>query len=183
MTREQAKDYAKSQFESYLQRQGINTARNFLCPFHDDSNPSMSFDKTRNKVKCFACGVDYDIFGFVGAKYSLSGATVFDKVYSELGITIDGKSETMKPKPTKFIAKDAQDLERIKEILESSKRGRDNPSLYSYTESRGISRQTAERFGLGFMSEFPTKDSRGNFVKFRTVVIGNVSKLDIEPGI
>lgn len=34
------------------------SGRNYfiLCPFHDDTNPSMSLDTKKNRFKCFACG-------------------------------------------------------------------------------------------------------------------------------
>jgi DNA primase catalytic core len=37
-----------------------------LCPFHSDTNPSMTFDDSRNNVwKCWSCGVGGDVFEFV----------------------------------------------------------------------------------------------------------------------
>lgn len=48
----------------YLRDQGINPRKRFRClnPAHPDQNPSMSYDPKREKVHCFACGADYDLF-------------------------------------------------------------------------------------------------------------------------
>ena len=36
-----------------------------LCPFHDDSNPSLNIDDERGLYKCFACGAGGDVYNFV----------------------------------------------------------------------------------------------------------------------
>jgi len=36
-----------------------------ICPFHEDSRPSLSIDNHRGLFKCFACGVGGDIFHFI----------------------------------------------------------------------------------------------------------------------
>lgn len=50
--------------KNYLCERGINPARRFRClnPAHLDRNPSMGYDRRRDKVHCFACGADYDLF-------------------------------------------------------------------------------------------------------------------------
>ena len=42
--------------ESVAERLGLRVVRHkSLCPFHDDSNPSLSFSVSRNTFKCFVC--------------------------------------------------------------------------------------------------------------------------------
>ena len=42
--------------ESVAERLGLRVVRHkSLCPFHDDSNPSLSFSVSRNSFKCFVC--------------------------------------------------------------------------------------------------------------------------------
>lgn len=50
--------------KDYLHERGINPAKRFRClnPTHLDRNPSMGYDRRRDKVHCFACGADYDLF-------------------------------------------------------------------------------------------------------------------------
>ena len=43
--------------ESVASRLGLNVSRHHcLCPFHKDSHPSLSFDRRRNRYRCFVCG-------------------------------------------------------------------------------------------------------------------------------
>ncbi len=69
MNRENAKEYIKDHIEEYLSSKGINTNKNFKCltGIHIDNTPSMSLDKTRNKVKCFGqCGANLDTLDIIG---------------------------------------------------------------------------------------------------------------------
>ena len=71
---EQKKEYLKEQLVDYLEQKNINIRKNFIClnPEHGESNPSMSYDRRRNKVHCFGCGADYDIFNLIGLDYGLN---------------------------------------------------------------------------------------------------------------
>ncbi|MDR0728455.1 MAG: toprim domain-containing protein [Puniceicoccales bacterium] len=62
------KERLKSQLEDYLIRHGLNPRRPFTClnPAHPDRHPSMSYDPKRQRVHCFACGSDYDLFDVIG---------------------------------------------------------------------------------------------------------------------
>ena len=42
-----------------------STRATALCPFHDDTNPSLSIDNNRGLYKCFACGAGGDVFNFI----------------------------------------------------------------------------------------------------------------------
>ena len=72
MNRDEAKATMKDMLADYLGRKGINTRKPFKClnPLHNDTHPSMSFDRKRNRVHCFSCGATYDIFDRVRLKAS-----------------------------------------------------------------------------------------------------------------
>ena len=43
--------------EGVAQRLGLNVSRHkSLCPFHEDSHPSLTFHVAKNSFRCFACG-------------------------------------------------------------------------------------------------------------------------------
>jgi DNA primase len=44
-----------------------------LCPFHEDTKPSMHFSDQKQVFKCFACGAGGDIYKFVGKVSGESG--------------------------------------------------------------------------------------------------------------
>ena len=36
-----------------------------VCPFHDDTNPSMSVSREKQIYRCFSCGASGNVFGFI----------------------------------------------------------------------------------------------------------------------
>ncbi len=61
---------------SLIESKGIALKKNGtsyfgLCPFHDDTNPSLSVNPTTNLWQCFGCGKGGDVIRFV---------EMFDKV-------------------------------------------------------------------------------------------------------
>lgn len=48
----------------WLQRRGLSTSKPFRClsPQHRDAHPSMSFDRQHGRVRCFGCGVSWDVY-------------------------------------------------------------------------------------------------------------------------
>lgn len=49
---------------AWLQAHGLSTSKPFRClsPQHEDVHPSMSFDRQHGRVKCFSCGVSWDVY-------------------------------------------------------------------------------------------------------------------------
>lgn len=67
-------DSLRPRIIDYLHDRGINPRKRFRClnPSHLDRDPSMGFDPKRNKVHCFACGADYDLFDLLALDNNLS---------------------------------------------------------------------------------------------------------------
>ena len=36
-----------------------------VCPFHDDTNPSMSVSREKQIYRCFSCGASGNVFNFI----------------------------------------------------------------------------------------------------------------------
>lgn len=67
-------DSLRPRIIDYLHERGIDPRKRFRClnPQHLDRDPSMGFDPKRNKVHCFACGADYDLFDLLTLDENLS---------------------------------------------------------------------------------------------------------------
>ena len=164
MNPEEAKEYAKTNLEAYLNAKGINTSSNFSClnPAHEDKHPSMSFDSRRNRCHCFSCGVDYDIFDVVAIDTGLSGKELFNHVYSIYNIRVDyenSKNQTSSksiPQPeskTKIdINKKSQneDRENLTEFFEKCHAAVEKTD---YWKKRGLSKATVDAYNLGYWEE------------------------------
>lgn len=67
-------DSLRPRIVDYLHERGIDPRKRFRClnPQHLDRDPSMGFDPKRNKVHCFACGADYDLFDLLAIDENLA---------------------------------------------------------------------------------------------------------------
>ena len=183
MDREQAKDTVKGYLVDYLESRGISTRRPFCClnPEHADNNPSMSYDRKRNKVHCFACGADYDLLDLVGFDYGLTDQReIFDKAYSLYGVDVQRRSTAAADfKPVgQNQSKSGQyththmDIhttpeEESKDYLDYFKKCQGNLQQTTYYRQRGISQETATRFMVGYDPSFTAyeRDQNGNSIK------------------
>ncbi|MFH1146931.1 MAG: CHC2 zinc finger domain-containing protein [Pseudomonadota bacterium] len=82
---------------SLIQSKGISLKKNGkgytgLCPFHNDTNPSLSVNPTKNLWQCFGCGAGGDVIRFV---------ELFDKVEFPEAVRKLGAKSTEKGLTTK----------------------------------------------------------------------------------
>ena len=164
ITYEDAKEELKSRLEEYLTSKGINTRKPFKClaGTHADNNPSMSYDRKRNKVHCFSCNADMDIIDLIKAEYCITDTKeAFKKGYELYNIQVGqnyNKSEHYEHNahnehyehkyttpPEMKVQKDLTELfnkcnARLKET--------------SYLQDRGISEAVANKFNIGFDANF-----------------------------
>lgn len=70
----------KKELKNYLILKGLNPNKKFRClnPAHEDLHPSMQYDEKNLRVKCFACGVSYDVLDLLGLETGLHGAELFN---------------------------------------------------------------------------------------------------------
>ena len=116
-----------------------------ICPFHDDSNPSLTISSTKGFYHCFSCGahgtalgflMDYEHLGFVEAIESLS---------SDLGIDIpyEKNSKPAKRNNDLFVF-----MDKIQEHYQNNLKN--NKKAIDYLKKRGINGKTAKRFNIGY---------------------------------
>lgn len=63
-----------------------------LCPFHDDSNASISVDLSTGLYHCFACGAEGNYTSFVAKKYGLSTKDAYKKIIADNGLDTGAKT-------------------------------------------------------------------------------------------
>lgn len=168
MNPEEAKEYAKTNLEAYLNAKGINTSSNFSClnPAHEDKHPSMSFDSRRNRCHCFSCGVDYDIFDVMAIDTGLSGKELFNHVYSLYNISVEyensknqissksiPQSESAAIAATEIAIKKKSQNENRENLTEFFKKCHDAVEKTDYWKKRGLSKATVDAYNLGYWEE------------------------------
>ena len=60
-----------------------------VCPFHDDSNPSMSVSREKKFFKCFSCGTSGNVISFVQKYEHISYTDAAIKLAKKIGVDID----------------------------------------------------------------------------------------------
>lgn len=146
--------------ESYTSVKKTGKGYVALCPFHDDTNPSMHVDDDKGLFHCFSCGAGGDIFGFYMRYNNLSFPETLSELAKKAGVTIEIQKETTPKKSPnsalyKINAVAAKYYRKI--LLEGAKgeAGRD------YLDKRDILDETSKEFIFGFAPE-----SWDNLVKF-----------------
>ena len=133
-----------------------------LCPFHDDTNPSMHVDEDKGLFHCFSCGAGGDIFGFYMRYNNLTFPETLSELAKKAGVTIERQPESVPRKsPNSVLYKiNAVAAKYYRNILQESSQGK---SGREYVENRKISSETAKEFIFGFAPE-----GWDNLVKFLT---------------
>ena len=61
-----------------------------VCPFHDDTNPSMSVSREKQIYRCFSCGASGNVFNFIMEYEHISFKEALLVLSNKTGIEIKG---------------------------------------------------------------------------------------------
>jgi len=150
------KEDLKEQLESYLATVGIDTRRPFRClnPEHEDKHPSMTFYREGRVVKCFSCGVSYDLFDVIGIVEGKDKKHSFERARELYGIGRDAKTAA-KPTPIKKVAAGRSHLPADDvDYTEFYKQAHADINLTDYPQRRGLSERITNKFNLGFVKKW-----------------------------
>ncbi len=126
-----------------LERKGKNYFG--LCPFHEDSNPSMSVSTEKQLFKCFSCGAGGNAITFVMNIENISFKEALSRVGKTVGIEIAGNSAYSKINDNYFNIY----LDATKYFSYTLFHTKDGEKYLNYLEKRGFSTSLVEHFKLG----------------------------------
>ena len=120
-----------------------------LCPFHDDTKPSLTVNPQKQNFKCYSCGAWGKAVGFVMDHERIDFIPAIEKLAQKFNIVLDIKGGDYKK-----IADTKSQLKAMHEyatkyyhnILFSDK----GKAAYSYLKERGLSDDIIKQFQLGF---------------------------------
>lgn len=126
--------------------------RNFLglCPFHEEKTPSFNVNPDRQFYHCFGCGAGGDVFKFIQEIDRVTFVEAVKFLAERAGIALPERSG---PSRAETEASDelyrANDLARkyFHHLLLNDDVG---ASARTYLQTRGLTGETIERFGLGY---------------------------------
>lgn len=164
----------------YLEKQlGINITKPFNClnPEHNDRTPSMSYDAKRNKVHCFGCDVDWDIFDLIEKTQEITDKKEVFKIVEAYADFIykdnENKSQytnnkythmnihtstTTKINKSRNISK-KQGMNDVNDdegeiIMDYFNKVHKNIKKTDYLKNRGLSDKVLEQFLIGYEEDF-----------------------------
>lgn len=158
--KEETKIAIKNQLPDYLTSKGISLRRKFNClnPDHDDSNPSMSYNKRHQTVHCFSCGCSYDIFDLIKLDNQCTSKEAFE-IAEQLYNGVEVKRMPIKEEKTY-----QNDYSTYFNICHKRINDTDYPSF------RGISTQVKDEFNIGFDEHFKV-NRNGESITWKAIII------------
>ena len=121
-----------------------------ICPFHNDSKPSMSVSPSKGIFKCFSCGTGGDALNFL--------VRIQNREYKDVIFELAEKFDIELPK--KFSSSNenkTQKADMLKACEKAAKfynlqlkTANDANKANSYLQGRGITEQIIQRFTLGW---------------------------------
>jgi len=134
-----------------LRRQGRNYVG--LCPWHDDTRPSLQVNAERQSFKCWVCDIGGDVFTWIMKTEGVEFREALEMLADRAGITLE-RSKVRKEGPTSGTF-DKRTLYRAMAwaekqyhhcLLESP----EAEPARRYLQQRGITPESIEKFQLGF---------------------------------
>ncbi len=140
-----------------------------LCPWHDDTRPSLQVNPQRQSFKCWVCDIGGDIFSFVMKIEGVGFPEALAMLAERAGIALKpadaiGWSDAGQGKPTLYKAM-AWACRQYHQCLLNSP---DAEPARRYLQQRGITSESIVKFQLGFcppqrdwiLRKFPADEAR-----------------------
>lgn len=120
------------------------------CPFHDEKTPSFNVVPDKQFYHCFGCGAHGTALGFLMEYDHLSFVEAVEELAARAGLEVP-REESTHP----VAAKPDQDqyslLEKAAEYYRQQLRA--TPAAIDYLKKRGLTGETAARFGIGYAAD------------------------------
>ncbi|MDR1007641.1 MAG: DNA primase [Campylobacteraceae bacterium] len=138
-----------------LKRSGANFKA--VCPFHNDTTPSLHVSPSKQIYHCFACGAGGDAIKFVMEYEKLNYPEAIERIAVMNNFALTYTSDTSERKPDKKLLEQlnlffTQNLDKTDDAL-------------SYLNKRGIGQSSIEKFEIGYA---PASFATLNFLKQRS---------------
>jgi len=120
-----------------------------ICPFHNDTNPSLSVSPSKKVFKCFSCGASGNAVGFIQRYKNLSFPQAIKYVGEKMGIPVDIDDNVN------------QDLQKYLRIMEDAanyyefylKNSIEGKEAIQYLNDRHLDEEIVRRFKIGLASD------------------------------
>lgn len=125
-----------------------------ICPFHNDTKPSMHISPTKGIFKCFACGAGGDVFKFWSEYYQKDFKETLKDLAEKYGIQLQTSSHD-KEKVESFNKKIKMHEIAAEYYFNQLQAASDAALARDYLNKRNISTATISKFKLGYSPKDP----------------------------
>lgn len=124
-----------------------------LCPFHNEKSPSFTVSPSKQFYHCFGCGAHGSAITFLIEHTGASFPEAVRSLAGNAGMTVPEASRSPRQRAADKIRKD--EVSRQQQILDLAQAHyvrelKGARSAIQYLKQRGLSGETAARFGLGW---------------------------------
>ena len=106
-----------------------------VCPFHDDTNPSMSVSRSLQIYKCFSCGASGNVFNFVMDYEHITFKEALELLAKKAGVEVKGLK----------LKKENTQNEPYYKMYELALKFYQNNLNTSFARCQGVSEKTKDR--------------------------------------
>jgi DNA primase len=122
-----------------------------LCPWHDDSRPSLQVNPERQTYRCWVCDVGGDVFNFVMRMERLEFREALEQLADRAGIQLPrGKGGLPADDRAALWRTLDWAAARFRDCLKTASEA---AVAREYLAGRGLAAESLERFGVGFAPE------------------------------
>ncbi len=119
-----------------------------LCPFHNEKTPSFYVVPAKGFYKCFGCGESGDVFTFLMKRQGLTFLDAVRQIAARVGVEIPESTREVREEPHRALYEAvAFAADHFRRQLWEEDAG---AAARAYLENRGIPREAADRFGIGY---------------------------------
>ena len=141
-----------------------------VCPFHNDTNPSMSVSREKQIYKCFSCGASGNAFNFIMDYDHIEFKEAIKVLGEKAGVEVQGI--TVAPKVTKFDRfYDVYDL--ANKYYQNNLNSKEGQKAKQYLEKRHIDEEIIKEFGIGL-----SLDKKDTLMNILTAKDYSIKELD-----
>ncbi len=142
-----------------------------LCPFHDDTTPSFSFNKNLKLFNCFGCGTKGDVITYVMLRHNCSFKQAIDELADMMHVELsNNSSKPTRNKPINNKHKVATPLsDKEKEFLKFTQKNKNKIVQSPYWRAAKFPYKVITFFELGYYNNrifIPIKDVDNVLVGF-----------------
>ena len=152
---------------SYLELKKNGANFKAICPFHNDSNPSLVISPSKQIYHCFSCGAGGDAIKFVMEYEKLNYPEAIEKLANMYNFSLTYTENSEKKEDRKLMENLTMFFRKKLDTKKDAK---------EYLLQRGIGESTIEKFELGFA---PSSNETLNFLSSCGYTISEAKELGV----